>query len=139
MEHQLHELHGALTHEGGEGKGHDRGMRRGNPLDGATFLYGGVDAPSSLHDLVHGSMVPTASLHLHRLAEFEPLSNVAASPHWRPHPWSVVLWDEVTGKAKCALNYEAGDASRPAIAIAIPLDSKQEESRGTRHPETNAR
>ena len=108
MEHQLHALHGGSAL---------------SALDGATYLYGGVDAPSTLRDLVHGTMVPTVSLALHGLAAFEPLvGSSATEPHWEPHPWSVVMWDAETGDATYALNYEAGDASRRAVAIALPRE-----------------
>ena len=117
MEHQLHALHGG----------------EGNNLDGATYLYGGEDEPPCLHDLVHGSMIPTDLLpHLFQTAStetsvmpavsFEPLAETAALPQWKPHPWSVIIWDADTGAPSGALNYDNGDASRPAAAILLPSD-----------------
>jgi hypothetical protein len=108
MEHQLNALHGGA------------GAGEGSPLDGSMLMYGGMKARPVLHDLVHGSMVRTDSRLLDGFAGFEPLGDAAASSSWTPHEFSVVVWDPATGRAKGALNYADGDASRPAAAIALP-------------------
>jgi len=148
MEHALHAGHQCAPHGHDLGSGQSEENKKGSSmLAGATFLLGGPYSPPAVHDLVHGSMVPTA-----RLSEPKFL---ACSPHfellkahgegarggqeidlnsWQPNPWSVVMWDPENGKARGALNYKNGDASHPADAIALCVPEKKQRTWDLKKP-----
>ena len=121
MEHVLHEHHGGSVLKGQVAATGSSGNRTFT-LDGSTYLLGAAEGSPMIRDLVHGSMVPTASLEaaLGRSPVFKPLAAATSGALWHPHPFSVVMWDAASGKARGALNYAEGDASKPAQAIFLP-------------------